>query len=76
MFSEYYTLAVFDEYIHCKFIQIPGKYDPKDYAIGYQQNSVYAELLDYWIIRMKENGALDSLKTKYRLDAQECPSLR
>ena len=76
MFSEYYTLAVFDEYINCKFIQIPGKYDPKDYAIGYQQNSVYAELLDYWINRLIEIGVLDSLKTAYRKDGQECPSLR
>ena len=76
MFSEYYTLAVFDEYIDCKFIQIPGKYDPKDYAIAYQQNSVYAELLDYWINRLIEIGVLDSLKTAYRKDGQECPSLR
>ena len=76
IFAAYTELAVFDEFINCEFIQVPGKYDPLDYAIAYQQNSVYAELLDYWIIRMKENGALDSLKTKYRLDAQECPSLR
>ena len=76
LFAAYTELAVFDEYINCEFIQIPGKYDPLDYAIAYQQNSVYAELLDYWINRMKENGVLDSLKTKYRLDAQECPSMR
>ena len=76
MFSEFYTLAVFDEYIDCKFIQIPGKYDPKDYAIGYKQNSAYAELLDYWINRMIEIGVLDSLKAKYRKDGQECASLR
>ena len=76
MFSEFYTLSVFDEYINCQFIQIPGKYDPLDYAIGYQLNSVYADLLDYWLNRMIENGVLDSLKTKYRKDRQDCPNLQ
>ena len=76
MFACFQELNVFDEYIDCKFIQIPGKYDPVDYAIGYQQNSDYAEILDYWINRMIENGILDSIKTEYRIDAQKCPSLR
>ena len=76
MFSEFYTLSVFEEYISCKFIAIPGKYDPKDYAIGYQLNSAYAGLFDYWITRMRENGVLDLLKTEYRKTSQECPNLR
>ena len=76
MFSEFYTLTVFEEYISCKFIAIPGKYDPKNYAIGYQLNSTYAGLFDYWINRMIENGVLDLLKTEYRRTSQECPSLR
>ena len=46
------------------------------YAIGYQKNSPYAEMFDYYIERMRETGVLDNIKSKYRASQQQCPDLR
>ena len=37
------------EFIDCKIIAIPGRYDYKPIAFGYQLNSPYAGVLDYHI---------------------------
>ena len=76
MFALFQEVNPFEEYTSCKFIDIPGRYDPLDFAIGYQLNSPYAGLFDYWITRMRENGMLDALKTKYQTPKQKCPDLR
>ena len=54
----------------------PGKYDFKPYAIGYQKNSPFAEILNYHIEGMRESGVLDKIKNKYRPLPQQCPDFR
>ena len=64
------------EFIDCKIIAIPGRYDYKPIAFGYQLNSPYAGVLDYHIKLTRENGALDQIITKYQGARQDCPDLR
>ena len=64
------------EFVDCKILAAPGKYDFKPYAIGYQKNSPYAGMLDYHIEEMRENGVLDNIKNKYSPPPQKCPDYR
>ena len=64
------------EFIDCEIIAIPGRYDFKPLAFGYQLNSPYAGVLDYHIKLTRENGALDQIITKYQRGRQVCPDLR
>ena len=64
------------EYIDCKILAAPGKYDFKPYAIGYQKHSPYAAMLDYHIEGMRESGILDNIKNTYRPSPQKCPDFR
>ena len=64
------------EFIECEVIVTPGKYDFKPYAIGYQKDSPYAELFNYYIDQMRENGVIESIRNKYQGLPQQCPDLR
>ena len=64
------------EFVDCKIIQIPGKYDFKPFAIGYQKDSPYAEMFDYHIEEMRNGGVLDRIKNKYNQESQHCPDFR
>ena len=64
------------EFVDCKIIAAPGKYDFKPYAIGYQKNSPYAEMLDYHLEKMREAGVLDNIMNRYRALPQQCPDFR
>ena len=50
-----------------------GKYDFKPYAIGYQKDSPYREILDFHINMMRETGTLENIVSSYRGQPQECP---
>ena len=65
-----------DEFINCKIIASPGKYDFKPLAFGYQKNSPFAEIFDYYIEKMRQTGHLDAIKSKYQGLEQNCPDLR
>ena len=68
---------VFDEYVSCKIVVMPGgKYDFKPYAIGYQKDSPYREILDFHINMMRETGTLENIVSSYRGQPQECPDFR
>ena len=68
---------VFDEYVSCKIVMMPGgKYDFKPYAIGYQKDSPYREILDFHINMMRETGTLENIVSSYRGQPQECPDFR
>ena len=64
------------EYVDCKIIKTPGKYDNKPWAIGYQKNSPYAEMFDYHIEKMRQNGVIDNIQNKYKALPQQCPDFR
>ena len=71
------TCRVVPEYIYCKIVTIPGQtYDHKPYAIGYQRDSPYAEILDFHIDMMREKGTLDIIVSRYRGQPQQCEDPR
>ena len=74
MFAAWFRTT--DEFINCKIIAAPGKYDFKPFAFGYQKNSPFAEMFDYHIEKIRQTGVLDTIKTKYQGLEQKCPDLR
>ena len=65
----------FEEYVSCKLIAIPGRYDFKPYAYGFQKDSPYLPIFNHYIKEMQEKGALDKILDKYSPSPQNCPDL-
>ena len=51
----------------------PGKYDFKPYAYGFQKDSPFLPLFDYYLKEMKEKGSLKQIQVKYDPSPQICP---
>ena len=51
----------------------PGKYDFKPYAFGFQKDSPFLPLFDYYLNEMKEKGSLKQIQVKYEPPPQVCP---
>ena len=69
----YYLYRVFDAYINCKIVATPAKYDFKPYAYGFQKDSPFLPLFNYFINEMKEKGSLKQIQVKYEPPSQICP---
>ena len=63
----------FDEYIDCKIVATPAKYDFKPYAWGFQKDSPFLPLFNYYLNAMKEKGSLQQIQVKYEPRPQSCP---
>ena len=63
----------FDEYIDCKIVATPAKYDFKPYAWGFQKDSPFLPLFNYYLNAMKEKGSLKQIQVKYEPQPQNCP---
>ena len=50
-----------------------GKYDFKPYAFGFQKDSPFLPLFDYYLNEMKEKGSLKQIQVKYDPPPQICP---
>ena len=50
-----------------------GKYDFKPYAFGFQKDSPFLPLFDYYLNEMKEKGILKQIQVKYEPPPQICP---
>ena len=51
----------------------PGKYSFKDLAYGFQKDSPFLPLFDYYLNEMKEKGCLKKIQVKYETPPQVCP---
>ena len=69
----YYFSRVFDAYINCEIVATPEKYDFKPYAYGFQKDSPFLPLFDYYLNEMKEKGILKQIQVKYEPPPQVCP---
>ena len=63
----------FDAYINCKIVATPAKYDFKPYAYGFQKDSPFLPLFNYYLNEMKEKGSLKQIQVKYEPPSQICP---
>ena len=68
-----YLYRTFDEYINCKIVATSGKYDFKPYAFGFQKDSPFLPLFNYYLHEMKEKGSLKQIQVKYEPPPQICP---
>ena len=62
-----------DAYINCKIVATPAKYDLKPYAYGFQKDSPFLPLFNYYLNEMKEKGSLKQIQVKYEPPPQICP---
>jgi hypothetical protein len=61
------------EYVSCQLIDIPGKYDFKPYSFGFQKNSPYLGLFDFYLNQLKEKGTMQQIIQEYVAKTPECP---
>ena len=64
------------EFLDCEIIATPGKYDFKPIAMGYQKNSPYAQMFDFYFDQMRQSGLRDQIRLKYFGSPQICPDIR
>ena len=62
-----------DAYINCKIVATPGKYDFKPSAYGFQKDSPFLPLFNYYLNEMREKGSLKQIQVKYEPSPQICP---
>ena len=62
-----------DEYINCKIVATPGKYNYKHIAYGLQKDSPFLPLFNYYLNEMKEKGIFKQIQVKYEPSPQICP---
>ena len=70
----YYLFRVFDAYINCKIVATPAKYDFKPYAYGFQKDSPFLPLFNYYLNVIKEKGNVEQILRKYEPPPQICPN--
>jgi hypothetical protein len=68
-----YLFRTLDAYINCKILVTPGKYNVKQLAYGFQKDSPFLPLFDYYLNEMREKGSLKQIQVKYEPPPQICP---
>ena len=51
----------------------PGKYNVKQLAYGFQKDSPFLPIFDYYLNEMREKGSLKQIQDKYEPKPQICP---
>ena len=64
--------SAFPEYETCDIVAIPAKYDIKPFAYGFQKDSPYLGVFNYYLKEIKEKGALNQIQQKYEPNNQVC----
>lgn len=72
LYDNYFGVTTYDEYFDCKIVYIPGKYDFKQFAYGFQKDSPFLDLFNFYLKEMKEKGSLDQIFEKYETKPQVC----
>jgi hypothetical protein len=68
-----YHFRSMQQYTDCKMIVIPAKYNFKPYAYGFQKDSPYLPMFNYYLKEMREKGSLKQILDKYESPPQVCP---
>lgn len=67
-----FTFRVNSEFAKCDVIDIPFKGNKNPNAFGFQKNSPYVEIFDYYLRELLEEGIVDKIKEKYRTLPPDC----
>ena len=62
-----------DAYIYCKIVTTQGKYNYEPTAYGFQKDSPFLPLFNYYLNEMKEKGMVKQIIGKYEPPPQVCP---
>ena len=73
LYDNFFGTSTTQEYVDCKIIATPGKYDFKPYAYGFQKDSPYLYLFNYFMNEMREKGTMGAILRKYETGTQICP---
>ena len=66
------SFRVNPEFAKCDVIDIPFKGNKNPNAFGFQKNSPYVEIFDYYLRELLEEGIVDKIKEKYRTLPPDC----
>ena len=73
MHLSYSIFRSFKQYTDCKIIAIPAKYNFKPYAFGFQKDSPFLPMFNFYLKEMREKGSLKKILDKYESPPQVCP---
>ena len=63
-----------DAYIYCKIVTTQGKYNYEPTAYGFQKDSPFLPLFNYYLNVIKEKGNVEQILRKYEPPPQICPN--
>ena len=63
----------FAQFADCEIIAIPGKYDVKPYAYGFQKDSPYLGPFNFYLKQLRERGTTKKILENYETRSQVCP---
>ena len=61
------------EYEKCEIILLPKKYNLQLFTMGFQKDSPFLGLFNYYLRKMRQDGSLDKNVKDYTANPQACP---
>ena len=61
------------DFVKCEIIRIPAKYDPQRFAYGFQKDSPFLDLFNFYLKKLREQGSYSQILKKYQSQPQVCP---
>ena len=71
-YDVYDGIRTHEAYERCEIKAIKAKYDIKPVAYGFQKDSPFLDLFNFYLKEMRETGALDQIIKKYESSPQVC----
>ena len=75
LYHHFQVITTFTEYAECEIIAIPKKYNFKPLAFGFQKDSPYLDIFNYYLREMIEKGVMKQISERYEAPLQVCPDL-
>ena len=75
LYSHFQMIRTYPEYKKCEIIAIPRKYNFQPLAFGFQKDSPYLDIFNFYLKEMIEKGVMKASSKKYEGLPQICPDL-
>ena len=73
LYNNFLDIPMSKEYLDCKIIVAPAKYDFKPIAYAFQKDLPFLYLFNHFLIEMRERGIIGQILAKYEAKPQNCP---
>ena len=57
----------------CEIIRTPAKYDYQRFAYGFQKDSPFLDIFNFYLKELRERGSFSQIFKKYQSQPQVCP---